>query len=763
MSDAPSPKSPGGESESETESRELTAHSPLENLLQIKTRTEVEISKLATQLTACITLKTGDSERIKIQKQLKHLNDELKLYNQSIKVLEESARLRYDREARTTSTAPRATPPRAKMPKNLPRFDTESKESPVHFLKKFELMLQAEEYPQAKWGQALAIHVKGSGAQWVMTHLANQENWQAAREAFLQHFDHPDQKHIKRQRLMNMKQKDTESVRKYSERFEALLEEIGEDDTSETILMVFYLGLKKKIKSRYRLAMHMGRSPTSLLEATTLAMVIEASKEERLDTESGVATSAKGAREAPKDNKSKAGSGGKPLPSPSTSSKESGNRPQLRCDICKLNNHATKDCWKKNTSTSMERNPTLQCYHCHEKGHIATYCPKLKSPQGKPMPDTTQLKKLRASQVEPQEDLDELFINDEEGYKLRVLSERVPSECKEIMIDLKVNGVAVKALVDTGCTNTTMDEDLAKELRLPLTPSPSKINLGGRHSSLTSQFKAKDLTVQYGLHKVHNFEMILAKLPEKIVYLGMNLMGSLGLGITGLEQSLAEPSSDSFEDDKMLLSETKEWPEEDLIESSSRQDLLKGLEQVIEDNQAIPLGAFCSHPSARILIDTGEAQPVYRRQYPIPAQLYEKVDEQIKKWLDGKVITEASPGNRWNLPLLCVPKKNDQGQKSYDKVRICLDTRTINALIPEDKYLVPVITTLFKRLEGFAVASAIDLESGYNQFPVFSEHQHKLAFTWKNTQYMFAGCPYGLKHITAQFQRATGLGCPRQL
>ena len=119
MSDAPSPKSPGGESESETESRKLTVQSPLENLLQIKTRAEVEISKLATQLTACTTLKTGDSERIKIQKQLKHLNDELKLFNQSIEALEESARLRYDREVRTTSIAPKATPPRAKMPKNL--------------------------------------------------------------------------------------------------------------------------------------------------------------------------------------------------------------------------------------------------------------------------------------------------------------------------------------------------------------------------------------------------------------------------------------------------------------------------------------------------------------------------------------------------------------------------------------------------------------------------------------------------------------------
>jgi hypothetical protein len=71
--------------------------------------------------------------------------------------------------------------------------------------------------------------------------------------------------------------------------------------------------------------------------------------------------------------------------------------------------------------------------------------------------------------------------------------------------------------------------------------------------------------------------------------------------------------------------------------------------------------------------------------------------------------------------------------------------------MPDDDYLVSVITDLFKKVQGFKYASAIDLESGYNQFPVQDEHQHKLAFTWKNTQYMFVGCPYGLKHVTAQF------------
>ncbi len=74
-------------------------------------------------------------------------------------------------------------------------------------------------------------------------------------------------------------------------------------------------------------------------------------------------------------------------------------------------------------------------------------------------------------------------------------------------------------------------------------------------------------------------------------------------------------------------------------------------------------------------------------------------------------------------------------------------------MIPDDDYLVPVISEIFCRHTGFKYVSVIDLESGYNQFPVHPDDQPKLAFTWKNHQYMFAACPFGLKHLPAQFHR----------
>ena len=75
----------------------------------------------------------------------------------------------------------------------------------------------------------------------------------------------------------------------------------------------------------------------------------------------------------------------------------------------------------------------------------------------------------------------------------------------------------------------------------------------------------------------------------------------------------------------------------------------------------------------------------------------------------------------------------------YDKVRVCIDPRPLNKIIPDDNHLVPIITDIFKRHQGFKVVSVIDLEAGYNQIQVKEQDQKKLAFTWNGTQYMFAG------------------------
>src|SRR5690242_11034893 len=112
----------------------------------------------------------------------------------------------------------------------------------------------------------------------------------------------------------------------------------------------------------------------------------------------------------------------------------------------------------------------------------------------------------------------------------------------------------------------------------------------------------------------------------------------------------------------------------------------------------------------------------------------------LSKWQSGTSRVwwcMPPPGNQWNLPLLGVCKKDKQGRKSMEKVRVCIDPWMINKLIPDNDYSLPLITDLFKKMQGFNLASSIDLEAGYNQIRVKAEDQHKLAFMWNGQQYMF--------------------------
>jgi hypothetical protein len=48
----------------------------------------------------------------------------------------------------------------------------------------------------------------------------------------------------------------------------------------------------------------------------------------------------------------------------------------------------------------------------------------------------------------------------------------------------------------------------------------------------------------------------------------------------------------------------------------------------------------------------------------------------------------------------------------------------------------------------------LDLTSAFHRFPILEEHRHKTTFTDPDgRQYMFIGCPFGLKPISSKFQR----------
>ena len=182
-------------------------------------------------------------------------------------------------------------------------------------------------------------------------------------------------------------------------------------------------------------------------------------------------------------------------------------------------------------------------------------------------------------------------------------------------------------------------------------------------------------------------------------------------------------------------------------ELAKRTDELFG--DLLKDNAE--LRGFCSHPSAIIEIDTGEAKPVFRRQYSIPFALHEKVEKQIQEWLEEGFIVAHNENTDYNNPLLVVPKYDlAHAIKAW---RVCIDPRLLNLCIKSVNYPLPLIEDLLLLLAGATYFSKLDLRKGFHQFRVEPNDRLKTTFCWNGQQYCFVGAPFGFKHVPSVFQK----------
>jgi hypothetical protein len=79
-------------------------------------------------------------------------------------------------------------------------------------------------------------------------------------------------------------------------------------------------------------------------------------------------------------------------------------------------------------------------------------------------------------------------------------------------------------------------------------------------------------------------------------------------------------------------------------------------------------------------------------------------------------------------------------------------------MINDDRYPIPLIGDLFRKLEGRRFFTALDLRNAFHRLPVADEDQPKLAFTASDGKHwMFVAAPFGLKTLTSTFQRVMAL------
>ena len=143
-------------------------------------------------------------------------------------------------------------------------------------------------------------------------------------------------------------------------------------------------------------------------------------------------------------------------------------------------------------------------------------------------------------------------------------------------------------------------------------------------------------------------------------------------------------------------------------------------------------------------------ETAYETSRPVPYGIQSKVDEQISSWLEQDIIEISS--SRHNIPLIII-------KKSDGSVRTSLDARKLNQMLIPDRFPLPnlreTIHSIGRKLKtgNDIFITILDLSKGYWQVMIDKADQSKLAFSYKNKQYVSKRCLYGVSTIPSAFCR----------
>ncbi len=131
--------------------------------------------------------------------------------------------------------------------------------------------------------------------------------------------------------------------------------------------------------------------------------------------------------------------------------------------------------------------------------------------------------------------------------------------------------------------------------------------------------------------------------------------------------------------------------------------------------------------------------PIYNLNPQELKVLREYIDENLAK---GFIDHSTSPAG---APVLFSSKK-DGG------LRLCVDYRSLNAMMVKNRYAIPLIPSLLDRLTTAKIYTKIDLRNAYNLIRIREGDQWKTAFRTHYGHFQYNVMPMGLTNAPAVFQ-----------
>ena len=190
-----------------------------------------------------------------------------------------------------------------------------------------------------------------------------------------------------------------------------------------------------------------------------------------------------------------------------------------------------------------------------------------------------------------------------------------------------------------------------------------------------------------------------------------------------------------------ITPDTFDPPQHEL--SAPIQDSLKLLLQEYKSQFAKDETTIGTTPLTSMTIDTGTADPVSQKPYPIAMKHYEWVKDEIEKLLAIKVIHTSH--SSWSAPIIVVPK-GDGGK------HLVIDYRALNKVTRKSTWPMPKVEDIFSKLNGATYFTTLDLHAGYHHIPLDKSSIPKTVFNSPFGKFEYVKVLFGLAQAPAYFQ-----------
>lgn len=367
---------------------------------------------------------------------------------------------------------------------------------------------------------------------------------------------------------------------------------------------------------------------------------------------------------------------------------------------------ACKVCGGFNHNEDFCRFKKYRCRLCDMKGHLAKVCVNKRAAKAESLHFVDEQKK-------PEGSCEEVQIGENLGFIYNIMSSEGRKPIKtEVMINKKV----ITMEIDTGSPITVIAERVYDIIRKndEVSLSDSSMVLRGYTGEQIIPIGRFDVNMIWG-RKERPMCIYVVKDGGPSL-LGRDFMDSFGVGLTEVNQM-------------------------DNIYSDA------ALQRIIGENKALFENVIGKYNNTEIKLQIKqEAVPIFCKHRAPPLQLKEKIESELKYLEEQGVITKVKH-NDWATPLVPVLKHDGS-------LRLCGDYRiTINKFLIPDRYPIPRIDDVFRRLQGGRFFSKIDLRSAYNQIVLDEESKKICAWSTHKGTYLVNRLPYGIVPATGIFQR----------